>query len=103
MPCYILLYVPDTLHPNCLPGSPWSARRWRPSASVSSRSENRSPLRRNHREWVPVVRSEQDWWTLGALFFLNKNATLTAGCGNFANVLNTVEKKGWALQLKYEF
>jgi len=51
----------------------------------------------------PVVRSEQDWWTLGAAFVLNKNATLTAGYSNFANVLNTVEKKSWALQLKYEF
>jgi len=50
-----------------------------------------------------LVRPEQDWWTVGAAFVLDKNATLTAGYGNFGNLLNSVEKTGWALQLKYEF
>jgi hypothetical protein len=50
-----------------------------------------------------LVRPEQDWWTVGAAFVLNKNATVTAGYGYFGNVLNTVEKAGWALQFKYEF
>ena len=50
-----------------------------------------------------LVRPEHDWWTLGAAFVLNKNATVTVGYGNFGNVLNTVEKTGWAVQLKYEF
>jgi hypothetical protein len=50
-----------------------------------------------------LVRPEQDWWTLGVAFVLNKNATFTAGYGNFGNLLNTNERTGWALQLKYEF
>jgi hypothetical protein len=50
-----------------------------------------------------LVRPEQDWWTLGAAFVLNKNATFTAGYGNFGNLLNTVEITSWAVQLKYEF
>lgn len=52
---------------------------------------------------LALVRPEQDWWTVGAAFVLNRNATLTVGYGNFGNVLNTVERKGWAVQLKYEF
>jgi hypothetical protein len=50
-----------------------------------------------------LVRPEQNWWTLGAAFVLNKNATLTAGYGNFGNLLNSNVRTGWALQLKYEF
>jgi hypothetical protein len=50
-----------------------------------------------------LVRPEQNWWDIGVAFVLNKNATLTAGYGNFGNLLNTVERKAFALQLKYEF
>jgi hypothetical protein len=50
-----------------------------------------------------LVRPEQDWWTVGTAFVFNKNATVTVGYGYFGNVLNTVEKTGWAVQLKYEF
>ena len=50
-----------------------------------------------------LVRPEQDWWTLGAAFVVTRNATATVGYGNFGNLLNTNERTGWAVQLKYEF
>lgn len=49
-----------------------------------------------------LVRREQNWWTVGAAFVINKHATFTAGYGHFGNVLNAVEDTGVAFQLKYE-
>ena len=49
-----------------------------------------------------LVRREQNWWTVGAAFVINKHATFTAGYGHFGHVLDTVENQGLALQFKYE-
>lgn len=49
-----------------------------------------------------LVRPERSWYTAGLAFIINNHATVTAGYGHFANVLDTYENKGWALQVKYE-
>ena len=49
-----------------------------------------------------LIRREQNWWTVGAAFVLNKHATLTVGYGHFGHVLDTIENQGIAAQLKYE-
>ena len=51
----------------------------------------------------PLIGGENDWWTIGAAFILDKHTTLTAGYGHFGQVLNTQENAAWAVALKYEF
>jgi hypothetical protein len=50
-----------------------------------------------------LLRSEDDWFTVGVAFVLDNHTTLTAGYGHFGALLNTVENTGWALSAKYEF
>lgn len=50
-----------------------------------------------------LVRSEQDWQTVGVGYVFNEHATLTAGYGRLGEVLDTTENLAWALQFKYEF
>ena len=50
-----------------------------------------------------LLRSEDDWFTAGVAFVLDKHTTLTAGYGHFGALLNTVENAGWAVSAKYEF
>ena len=50
-----------------------------------------------------LVGREDNWWTVGAAFVINPHATVTVGWGHFAQLLNTTEDKGLAVQAKYEF
>lgn len=50
-----------------------------------------------------LIGKENDWWTIGTAFILDKHTTLTVGYGHFGQVLNTKENAAWATSLKYEF
>ena len=50
-----------------------------------------------------LIGGEDDWWTVGAAFLLDKHTTLTVGYGHFGRLLNTKENTAWAVSLKYEF
>lgn len=50
-----------------------------------------------------LVGKEDNWNAIDVSWIINKKATLTAGWGDFGNMVNTEENGAWWLQFKYQF
>ncbi len=50
-----------------------------------------------------LVKKADDWWTLDAVYIVNKHMTLAAGYGHFGNMLNHKDNGVWGITTKWEF
>jgi len=51
----------------------------------------------------PLIKGQQDWWTLCACYVASKNFTIAGGYGHMGDVLNHKANNVWALKCKWEF
>ena len=50
-----------------------------------------------------LVKKADDWWTVDAVYIVNKHMTLAAGYGHFGNMLNHRNNGVWGITTKWEF